>query len=134
MEIVRFALGMRFLPRESPEASAAWAWSEAIAPLLPAGETAGLLLYGGPIEEAGGPRYLAVLNGGKLKQMRRIHRRLESVPEFRAQRAGPYLQSNALARIEGLAYLGQVQEDGTIAGGDAPVPGLRFTGAPIETR
>ena len=118
--IGKFALGMRFAPR--PEAEEGFSFPEFafenIFRILDTGSLAGMLLYGK--EDSGEEAYLAVIVGGLLPMMRYIHQALAADPAFMAllMEERPFIENN---RMRGdLTLYGEVGEDGSLMGADAP--------------
>ncbi len=132
MEIVKFGLGVRFdvMEGEEEQATPKQLWEE-IFSVLTASEAKGLHVYGGMASSAefasDQPCYICVFNNGRLSQMRRVFRKLEEDAGISMYLAAthPFLQSNALKKVDGLTYYGRIQRDGTLHGGDADLFGIR---------
>lgn len=132
MEIVRFGLGVRFdvMEGEEEQATPKQLWEEVFS-VLTASDTKGLRVYGGMVSSAefasDEPCYICVFDHGRLSQMRRVFRKLEEDAGVSMYLAAthPFLQSNALKKVDGLTYYGRIQRDGTLHGGDADLFGIR---------
>jgi len=139
MQVNRFGLGLRFRLPEAAEATAfaRLAWEE-IAAALTAEDVAGLQLFGGMQDRApdGTPEnyYMALFTGGGLKQTRRVYEKLNASVKPMLCPLRPYLENNALLRVEGLVSLGQIGEDGIVSGGEESISGIGFAEAPGEKR
>lgn len=139
MQVNRFGLGLRFrLPEAAEEAAFIQLVWENVAAALTAEDVAGLQIFGGMQDRApdGSEEryYLALFTGGGLKQTRRVYEKLDASVKPMLCPVRPYLENNALLRVEGLACLGQIGEDGSVSGGEESIPGLRFIQAPAEKR
>ncbi len=133
MQTRKFSLGLRFdiMAGEEGQATPAQIWEE-IFSVLTTSDTKGLQLYGGmtsfdeysPAE----PCYLCVLTNGGLKQLRRVYRMLEQDEGIGMYLTAthPFLQNNALEKVEGLTYYGKVQRDGSLSGGEEPLFDVRI--------
>lgn len=122
MKILRFALGARFEAQGMEEEPAFIracldAFLEALAPK----DLAGLQLYAGTdaVTEPDRPALIVVVMGGSLKRTRRVFQKLQPGLCGRLCENRPFIESNRVARLEGLAYYGQFQGDGRLCGGDA---------------
>ncbi|HOG01391.1 MAG TPA: glycerate kinase [Clostridia bacterium] len=134
MQITKFGLGIRFAAMaELPEREFARMVYEEIFSVLTLTELEGLQVYGGndPLfVEAGahgsGDIFLAVLMGGKHKQMRRVFTAIDedAAIGMYLTHTRPYIENNRLERVEGLSYYGTVQKNGRVAGGDGTLDGL----------
>lgn len=132
MEIVKFGLGVRFdvMEGEEEQATPKQLWEEVFS-VLTASDAWGLHVYGGMVSSAefasDEPCYICVFNNGRLSQMRRVFRKLEEDAGVSMYLAAthPFLQSNALKKVDGLTYYGRIQRDGTLHGGDADLFGIR---------
>lgn len=124
MEILRFALGARFpLPGAALEVAFE---KECLAALLQAlrhKDMAGLQLYGGLDEHTDpqAPAYIAVIMNASLKAARRVYDQLKPALAARLCPDWPFIESNRIAHLTGLAYYGQGDGTGSFAGG-APLP------------
>jgi len=133
MQVARFGLGVRFdvMDVKAVEQAARHFWEE-IFSVLTAGDLSGLNVFGGYLEDpaygAFANSYLCVFTGGGLKQMRNVFRKLDNDCGINMYLCAsqPFIQNNALARIEGLTYYGKVQHDGTVTAGDSELFGLRL--------
>ena len=114
------------------------AGTEVRAAALTAEDVAGLQLFGGMQDRApdGTPEnyYMALFTGGGLKQTRGVYEKLDGRVRPMLCPVRPYLENNALLRVEGLACLGQIGEDGVVSGGEESIPGLRFAETPGKKR
>lgn len=134
MQITKFGLGIRFAAMEElPEREFARRVYEEIFSVLTLTELEGLQVYGGndPLSlEAGaqesGDIYLAVLMGGKIKQMRRVFTAIDADAAIGMYltHTRPYIENNRLERVEGLTYYGTIQKNGRVTGGDGTLDGL----------
>ncbi len=134
MQLTKFGLGLRFAAlSEQPQQDFARKVFEGIFSVLTLSELEGLSLYGGadPYEPSvgggdGKDMYLAVIMGGKLKQMRKVFAAIEDDAALGMYLAHtmPYIENNRLSKIEGLAYYGQIHSNGRITGGDGTLDGL----------
>ena len=125
MKILHFALGACFNVIENGELTPARLW-EGIFSVLTAEDVAGMELHGGMAHsvsgEEGTPFYVCVFNGGNLKRMRKVYQKLSGdagVSRYLSE-THPFLQSNALEKIEGLIYYGKAEKNGELKGGEAP--------------
>lgn len=134
MELVKFGLGIRFtaLGGQSEQSFARKAY-ESIFSVLTLSELEDLNIYGGQDSlaretdpESGRDVFLAVINGGSLKQMRKVFAAIDSDAAIGMylSHSHPYVENNRLSRAEGLSFYGRVQKDGTISGGDGTLDGL----------
>lgn len=134
MQLNRFGLGVRFTAlAEQPERDFARKVYEGIFSVLTLSELEGLSVYGGANpyaagtgEPVGQDMYLAVIMGGKLKQMRKVFAAIDDDAALGMYLAHthPYIENNRLAKMEGLNYYGQIQSNGRITGGDGTLDGL----------
>lgn len=125
MEILRFGLGVRFdvMAGEEEQATPRQLWEE-IFSVLTTSDVKGMHVYGGYVPYASeDPAYICVLTNGSLKEMRRVYQKLSEDPgvSMYLTATHPFLQSNALEKLNGLTFYGKVQSDGWIAGGDEAV-------------
>ncbi len=133
MQTRKFSLGLRFdiMAGEEGQATPAQIWEE-IFSVLTTNDTKGLQLYGGMVSfdeySPADPCYLCVLTNGSLKQMRRVYAMLDQDEGIGMYLTAthPFLQNNALEKVEGLTYYGKVQSDGALSGGDEPLFDLRI--------
>lgn len=134
MQVNRFGLGIRFAAMaELPEREFARRVYEEIFSVLTLSELEGLQVYGGSDPLSGevgihsaGDIFLAVIMGGKLKQMRKV---FEAIDDDAAigmylTHTRPYIENNRLWRVEGLSCYGTIQKNGCITGGDGTLDGL----------
>lgn len=126
MQFKHTCLGIRFdfLSYMADGAEAERRAFEALFSALSLRELHGLMLYGGMdvVTEPNHPAYLVVLTGGKLKTMRRIHRKIcENTGMLMClASAQPFVQANTLSRIDvGLVYFGIVDREGNVRDGEA---------------
>ncbi|HWQ59390.1 MAG TPA: glycerate kinase, partial [Clostridia bacterium] len=134
MQITKFGLGIRFAAMaELPEREFARRVYEEIFSVLTLTELEGLQVYGGndPLSsEAGaqksGDIFLAVIMGGKLKQMREVFAAIDedAAIGMYLTHTRPYIENNRLERVEGLSYYGTIQKNGRVTGGDGTLDGL----------
>lgn len=122
MEILRFGLGIRFdvMAGEEEQATPEQLWEEVFS-VLTASDIKGMHVYGGHAAYASAdPCYTCVFTNGSLKEMRRVFKKLneDAGVDMYLAPTHPFLQSNALEKIDGLTFFGRVQRDGSIAGGD----------------
>lgn len=111
MEIIGFALGARFAAPLPPggEGELPPEHLERLRAALPPEEMAVLWLYGGVDAHTcpQQPVYIAVIMGGRLKRTRAIHRRLERALGPLLCKERPFIESNRIAHLEGLACYAQ---------------------------
>ena len=132
MQTHKFSLGVRFdiLAGEEGQTTPAQLWGE-IFSVLTVNDTKGMQLYGGMVtaeEFASSPSYLCVFTNGKLKQLREVYRKLsedEGIGMYLTA-THPFLQTNALEKIDGLTYYGKVQSDCSLSGGQEPLFDVRI--------
>lgn len=132
MQTHKFSLGVRFdiLAGEEGQTTPAQLWGE-IFSVLTVNDTKGMQLYGGMVtaeEFASSPSYLCVFTNGKLKQLREVYRKLsedEGIGMYLTA-THPFLQTNALEKIDGLTYYGKVQSDCSLSGGKEPLFDVRI--------
>ena len=124
MEILRFALGARFAPKEGNvdaafQAECLGAFLAALAP----GDVEGLSLYAGLDDktEPDSPAWIVVLMGASLKEARRAYYKLRETLAPRLCQCLPFIESNRIAHLSGLAYYGRAGKDGIFTGGE-PLP------------
>lgn len=130
MEIFKFGLGVRFDVMEGEEqATPKQLWEEVFS-VLTTSDVQGMHVYGGMAssEEFASkePCYICAFTNGKLKDMRRVYRKLEEDAGVNMYLAAthPFLQSNALEKINSLTFYGRIQRDGTLHGGDEDLFGV----------
>ena len=124
MEILRFALGVRFpLPGAALEAAFEKECLAALLQALRPKDMAGLQLYGGldAHTDPQAPAYIAVIMNASLKAGRRVYDQLKPALASRLCRTRPFIESNRIAHLTGLTYYGQGDGTGSFAGG-APLP------------
>ena len=124
MEILRFALGVRFpLPGAALEAAFEKECLAALLQALRPKDMAGLQLYGGldAHTDPQAPAYIAVIMNASLKAARRVYDQLKPALASRLCRTRPFIESNRIAHLTGLTYYGQGDGTGSFAGG-APLP------------
>lgn len=134
MELKKFAIGIRFAYMgEQSEADFARKMYEEIFSVLTLSDLEGLYFYGGsdPLSKEVSSQeshdiFLAVIMGGKLKQMQKVFEAIDNDAALNMYltHTMPYIENNRLSRIEGLSYYGQVQKDGTVSGGDGTLNGI----------
>ncbi len=134
MQLSKFALGIRFAAMaELPEREFARRVYEEIFSVLTLSELEGLRVYGGedPLSieagvQSGGDIFLAVIMGGKLKQMRKVFAAIDddTAISMYLTHTRPYIENNRLECVEGLSYYGTIQKDGRVSGGDGTLDGL----------
>lgn len=123
MKIHKFGLGVRFSILEG-EVTQNQLWEEVFS-VLTTSELKGMYIYGGMVASSTyaleDPCYMCVFTNGSLKDLRRIFQKLEADEGINMYLTPnkPFLQSNALEKIDGLTFYGKVQGDGTIANGEA---------------
>jgi glycerate kinase len=119
MNIHKFSLGVRFDMIASPITmeleSRIW---EEIFSVLTVFDVSGLNLYGGILQPSC-DIYMCVFTGGSLTQMRRIFDKLDNDAgvSMYLTSARPFIQKNELASMPDLPYLGKVQHNGKLTGG-----------------
>lgn len=123
MEILKFGLGIRFdvMAGEEEQATPKQLWEEVLS-VLTASDVKGMHVYGGHAAyETADPCYTCVFTNGSLKEMRRVFKKLneDAGVDMYLAPTHPFLQNNALEKIEGLMFFGKVQRDGSVVGGDA---------------
>ena len=122
MRFLRFALGVRFAPREGEvDEALAKASMEALLKALSAKELEGLELHGGldDVTLPGNPAFIAVIKGGSLKASRRLHEKLAAALEPALCKERPFIENNRVANlIDSLRYYGKVGADGALNGGE----------------
>ena len=132
MEILHFGLGIRFdvMEGEEEQATPRQLWEE-IFSVLTTSDVRGMHVYGGRAASAEYASedscYICAFTNGSLKEMRRVYRKLEEDAGVGMYLSAthPFLQNNALQRVEGLTYYGKIQRDGTLSGGEEPLFGVR---------
>lgn len=134
MQLNKFALGIRFAAMaELPEREFARRVYEEIFSVLTLSELEGLQVYGGedPLSteagvQTGGDIFLAVIMGGKLKQMRKVFAAIDddAAIGMYLTHTRPYIENNRLERVEGLSCYGTIQKNGRVSGGDGTLDGL----------
>ncbi|MDR1620393.1 MAG: glycerate kinase [Clostridiales bacterium] len=122
MKVLRFGLGIRFdvMAGEDESATPAQLWEE-IFSVLTTSDVKGLHIYGGHAPyESEDACYLCVFTNGSLKEMRLLYDKLsmDAGVGMYLTASHPFIQTNALLKIEGLVYYGVVHGDGSITGGD----------------
>lgn len=125
MEIKRFGLGIRFdvMAGEDEQPTPEQLWEEVFS-VLTTSDTKGMLVYGGHTPYASEDScYICVFTNGSLKEMRRIYHKLneDAGVNMYLTATHPFIQSNALGKIDGLTFYGKVQSDGSLTGGDEPL-------------
>ncbi|MBR5948462.1 MAG: hypothetical protein IKZ82_07445 [Clostridia bacterium] len=115
MEIIRFALGIRFAPSEGDEA-------EVISRLL--SEVAkkrfrGMKLYAGhcTLDEEDDPRILTVVTMGQgIRKTKALYASIAQSPVLAGMLAAhrPIILTNVIARIEALDFLGEFNKKGEL--------------------
>lgn len=123
MKILRFALGARFKAQDMGEDPAFMrACLDAFLAALAPKDLEGLQLYAGTdaVTEPGRPALIVVVMGGSLKRTRRVFQKLQLSLSARLCENRPFIETNRVSHLEGLAYYGQFQGDGRLCGGDAP--------------
>ncbi len=121
MEVKRFGLGICFEIEKSEQSVPEEFWKRLFA-VLTVDDVKGLYVFGGQTSYGSEePYYLCVFTNGKLKVMRNVFNKLDADEGIRKymRLANPYLQNNALDKIEGLISYGEVLQDGSIVGGEA---------------
>lgn len=132
MEILHFGLGIRFdvMEGEEEQATPRQLWEE-IFSVLTTSDVQGMHVYGGRATSAEYASedscYICAFTNGNLKEMRRVYRKLEEDAGVGMYLSAthPFLQNNALQKVEGLTYYGKIQRDGTLSGGEEPLFGVR---------
>ena len=124
MKVKRFALGIRFdTIFDASEHVVLSHIMDELCSVLTLSDLKGLRLHGGfaPCDHPSESRiYMLVIDGGSLKRMRKIYRKVDSDAGINMYLAStnPYYENNRLESIEGLTYLGVVESSGRITGGD----------------
>lgn len=132
MEVLKFGLGVRFAlwsPVLTPEMEREL-WQE-IFSVLTLGDVKNLHLYAGAAsfpKNAQEHVYLCALTNGKLRQMRRVFRKLsrDAGINIHLTAQQPFLQHNGLLRAQDMRFLGAVGRDGRLAGGEGLPEGVRI--------
>jgi len=126
LEVLRFGLGVRFDVLEGEEqATPRQLWEEVFS-VLTTSEVKGLHVFGGRASLAdyasSEPCYICAFTNGSLKQLRRVYQKLneDAGVGMYLTATHPFIQSNALEKIEGLTFYGRIQRDGTLFGGEEP--------------
>ncbi len=126
MEVLRFGLGVRFDVLEGEEqATPRQLWEEVFS-VLTTSDVKGLHVFGGRASLAdyasSEPCYICAFTNGSLKQLRRVYQKLndDAGVGMYLTATHPFIQSNALEKINELAFFGKVQRDGTLFGGEQP--------------
>lgn len=122
MRFLRFALGVRFAPREGGvDEALAKASMEALLNALSAQDLEGLELHGGldDVTLPEKPAFIAVIKGGSLKASRRLHEKLGAALGPALCKERPFIENNRVAHlIDNLRYYGKVGADGALEGGE----------------
>ncbi|MDL2257642.1 glycerate kinase [Eubacteriales bacterium OttesenSCG-928-K08] len=133
MEVLHFAFGVCFdVPDIKGDITPQQFWEE-IFSVLTVSDVKGLHVLGGMVSAATyasqDPCYICAFTNGSLKQMRRIYKKLsaDAGVGMYLTTTRPYLESNALEKIDGLTFFGKVERDGTLCGAQEELYGLRFS-------
>lgn len=123
MEILKFALGMRFdfLKDRFDERDVSFILGE-ISQVLSASDVEGLHMYGGLArvgERDSDGVFTVVFQNGKMKPMRAVYNKLNNDAVLRsfADHNLPYVQNNVIRSFEGLDFYGVIGQDGSLSGG-----------------
>lgn len=128
MKVQKFGLGIRFdLLQEDLNADVERRLWEEVFSVLTASDVHNLRLHADVTEQTDSGNenvYQCILTNGKLQQMRRIYSKLSEDAGIDMYLASqhPFVQTNFLLDIREPRYLGQVQRDGSLEGGEG-LPG-----------
>ena len=132
MNFKKFALGLRFAVSEHEPHESAFFWSLLFAH-LPTAVTEGLQLHG--IVDTCADRepenaYVCVFSNASIKRGKRLFQVIQADSHLCSYLTvyRPYVQTNKLETYPEAEYLGKVQEDGCVTGGDVRYSSMRFNG------
>lgn len=132
MKVEHFAFGARFDIGDAGEGELTpeQIWQEVFS-VLTIGDVKGMHIYGGMAASHAvqDPCYICAFTNGSLKEMRNIFQKLEADAgvAMYLSATSPFLQNNALEKIEGLTFFGKVQRDGSLADGKVPFYGIKVS-------
>ena len=132
MEFLRFSLGLRFAVTEDARCTPEDCWRLVFA-AIPPPMTKSMQIFGsdddGAMAEAE-KAYVCILSNASLTQAKAIYARMKEDYVLRSYLCAyePFVQHNRLGRCRSVEFLGNVDEDGSLAGGAVSYAGMRFTG------
>lgn len=124
MKILRFGLGVRFYIDENDSKQTAQIWEEVFS-VLTASDVKGMHIYGGYMPYASDDvSYICAFTNGGLKDMRRVYEKLrnDAGVAMYLTAAHPFIQTNALEKLEDFTFYGKVESDGSLSGGETGFP------------
>lgn len=124
MRVLRFGLGVRFYIDENDNKQTAQIWEEVFS-VLTASDVKGMHIYGGYMTYASDDvSYICAFTNGGLRDMRRVYEKLrnDAGVAMYLTAAHPFIQTNALEKLEDFTFYGKVESDGSLSGGETGFP------------
>lgn len=136
MEYSKFTLGLRFAMTSDAGLSAEDCWNIVFAE-VPVGHIQKAHLFGAMDDVARAESenaYVCMFSNLSLSEGKELYAQLRNKPYLLSYLTiyKPFIQNNLVEKCGNPVYVGEVQEDGTVLGGDEPFGTMRFTGSKPE--